>query len=55
MSTPTRLRIGVVGCGYQGELLARAIWRTETLSVAACVDPELGLAEALAERMGGSH
>lgn len=49
MSTP-RLRVGIVGCGYQGALLARAVAQSETLSVAACVDPDLGLAVELAQR-----
>jgi predicted dehydrogenase len=55
MSTASPLRIGVVGCGYQGALLAQAVARTKTLRVTACVDPDLRLAAQLADRSRHEH
>ncbi len=52
MSTAPPLRAGVVGCGYQGTLLAQAAARTTTVRVTACVDPDLRLATELADRSG---
>jgi predicted dehydrogenase len=34
-----QLRVGIVGCGYQGRLLAEAVARTDTLLLTACADP----------------
>jgi len=55
MSAAPPLRIGVVGCGYQGTLLAQAVARTKTLRVTACVDPDLRVAAELADRSRHEH
>ena len=44
-SAPPALRIGLVGCGYQGKCLATAATRTATVSVVACADPDARAAE----------
>jgi predicted dehydrogenase len=46
MESPAALRIGLVGCGWQGHILAQAIVRTQSLRLAACADPD----EAAASR-----
>jgi predicted dehydrogenase len=33
------VRVGIVGCGYQGRLLAEAVAKTDTLLLTACADP----------------
>jgi predicted dehydrogenase len=33
------LRVGIIGCGYQGRLMAQAMAQTSTLRLAACADP----------------
>jgi len=38
--TPHLLRVGLVGCGYQGNALATAVGRTTTLHLVACADPD---------------
>jgi predicted dehydrogenase len=55
MEGQSPLRVGIVGCGYQGRLLAEAIARTSRLQVVACTDPDQGAATsvaALAEKAG---
>ena len=44
------LRVGLVGCGYQGGLLAQSIARGTALQVTACADPD----EAAAARVAAS-
>jgi predicted dehydrogenase len=34
------LRLGIVGCGYQGSALAMAVARSPTLCLVACADPD---------------
>jgi len=34
-----QLRVGLIGCGYQGRLLAQAIEKVSALRVTACADP----------------
>ena len=48
-AAPPPLRIGLVGCGYQGKCLATAATRTTTVSVVACADPDARAAEKVAE------
>jgi len=38
MNESPKLRIGIVGCGYQGDRLARAIALVDALTVTACAD-----------------
>ena len=48
MDKQTPLSVAIVGCGYQGGILARAIGRTESLHVVACADPDQAAAQQLA-------
>jgi predicted dehydrogenase len=38
MDDSTKLRVGIIGCGYQGDRLARAIALVDALTVTACAD-----------------
>ena len=38
MNDTLKLRVGIVGCGYQGDRLARAIALVDALTVTACAD-----------------
>lgn len=46
------LRLGIVGCGYQGQQMARAAKIGGAFRVEACVDPNMAAAESLAEEIG---
>ena len=48
MDTPRPIRVGVVGCGYQGTALARAVTATRSLRLAACADPDEAAAAGVA-------
>jgi predicted dehydrogenase len=48
MDHPNPLRVGVVGCGYQGRLMAQAMAQTSTLRLAACADPVTRVAAEVA-------
>ena len=39
MDSQDQVHVGIVGCGYQGRLLAQAIASTHKLRVVACADP----------------
>jgi predicted dehydrogenase len=52
MDKQTPIRIGIVGCGYQGGILAQAIGRTKTLQVTACADPNQTAAAQVAKLAG---
>jgi phthalate 4,5-cis-dihydrodiol dehydrogenase len=52
MNTQDQVRVGIVGCGYQGRLLAQAIARTSGLRVVACADPVRDQAAAVAALAG---
>ncbi len=39
MKHQDRVSVGIVGCGYQGRLLAQAVAEASSLRVAACADP----------------
>jgi phthalate 4,5-cis-dihydrodiol dehydrogenase len=49
------IRVGIVGCGYQGRLLAQAIARIDTLAVTACVDPVREAAVSVATAAGHAN
>ena len=40
MEDQARLRVGIVGCGYQGGIMAQTITRGNVLQVTACADPD---------------
>lgn len=40
MENSSRLRIGLVGCGWHGKALAEAIIRSKNLQLVACADPD---------------
>ncbi len=52
MDKQTPLRVGVVGCGYQGGIMAQAIGRTTSLQVTACADPDQMAAAHVAKLAG---
>ena len=52
MNTQRDLRVGIVGCGYQGSLLAQSIARDTTLQVVACADPDQAAAARVAAISG---
>lgn len=49
-----QLRVGIVGCGYQGRLLALAAAQTGRLRVVACADPLEAAASTVAAQAGGA-
>jgi predicted dehydrogenase len=51
MSEP-KLRVGIVGCGYQGGRLAEAVGLVDSLVVTACADPRTEAAARLATTVG---
>ncbi len=46
------VRVGIVGCGYQGRLLAQAVCSTTDLRVVACADPVAEAAAGVAALAG---
>jgi len=57
MTVRLPLRLGVVGCGYQGQLLARAASQVEALRIVACADTDLDRANkaAATAQAAGAH
>jgi predicted dehydrogenase len=43
-----QVRVGIVGCGYQGRLMAQAVSMTDSVQVVAAADPNRSAAGALA-------
>lgn len=52
MSNEQSLRVGIVGCGYQGGILAKAVSKSESFVVVACADPDREAANKLASNSG---
>ena len=50
-----RVRVGIVGCGYEGRLLAQAAVETSRLRVVACADPVQDAAAGVAAFAGHSE
>ncbi|MBK8021065.1 MAG: Gfo/Idh/MocA family oxidoreductase [Chloroflexi bacterium] len=48
MTLKAPLRVGVVGCGWQGGELTKAVLRLESLRLAACADPDQAAANRVA-------
>ena len=55
MSTPNRLRVGIVGCGYQGGILTQAVAKTLSWQLVACADPNAEAAHELAKQAGNAE
>jgi predicted dehydrogenase len=53
MSNTSAFRAGIVGCGYQGGILAKAAGKTTSFKVVACADPNREAAAKLAAEYGG--
>ncbi len=53
MDTQRPLQVGIVGCGYQGGILAQTIARGKALQVTACADPDQAAAARVAA-IGGA-
>lgn len=45
MTNPSQLRVGIVGCGYQGSVLAHTIRESNLMQLMACADPDTAAAE----------
>jgi len=54
MNDSHKLRVGIIGCGYQGDRLARAIALVDALTVTACADIIPERAVELAAFAGGA-
>ena len=54
MENQARLRVGIVGCGYQGGILAQTIVRGNALQVTACADPDQAAAAQVAAIAGNA-
>ena len=50
----TPLRVGIVGCGYQGGILAQSVGAGELFRITACADPDLAAAGRVAALAGGA-
>lgn len=48
MEDQARLRVGIVGCGYQGGIMARTSVDGNTMQVTACADPDQNAAAEVA-------
>lgn len=55
MDSHGQVRVGIVGCGYQGRLLTQAMDRTSRLRVVACADPIEKEATAVAALAGNAE
>ncbi len=47
MDTPQQLRVGLIGCGYQGQWLARAAAASDAFCLTACTDPDVAAVTAV--------
>lgn len=47
MDTPQQLRVGLIGCGYQGQWLARAAAASDAFFLTACTDPDVAAVTAV--------
>ena len=54
ISDTTPLRVGIVGCGYQGGILARTIIEGDAWRIVACADPDQAAAARVAAIAGGA-
>ncbi len=55
MNSQDPVRVGIVGCGYQGRLMAEAVTQTGVLRVTACADPVRDAAAGVAALAGGAE
>lgn len=53
MSSTAPVRVGLVGCGYQGQWLAEAIRYVDDMLLVACVDPDPKAVEKILQSVGG--
>ena len=54
MSDTTLLRVGIVGCGYQGSILAQTILTGDAWCIVACADPDQAASARVAAIAGGA-
>jgi predicted dehydrogenase len=54
MNDTTPLRVGIVGCGYQGGILAQTILTGDAWRLVACADPDQAAAACVAAIAGGA-
>jgi len=55
MEAEAQVRVGIIGCGYQGRLLAEAAAELSGLRVTACADPVREAAASVAALAGHSN
>ena len=53
MENQTPLRVGIIGCGYQGGILAQTIIKGNAWRVVACADPDFCTSYVLTWRATG--
>lgn len=49
------VRVGIVGCGYQGGILAQSVGAEKLFRITACADPDLAAAQRVAALAGGAE
>lgn len=54
MEDQARLRVGIVGCGYQGGIMAKTIKESDACQVTACADPNRDAATQVAAIAGNA-
>ena len=54
MENQSRLRVGIVGCGYQGGIMAKTIRESDAWTVIACADPDQDAAAQVATIAGNA-
>jgi len=52
MENQARLRVGIVGCGYQGGIMAKSIKESDAWQVTTCADPDQDAAAKVASIAG---
>ena len=54
MENQVRLRVGMIGCGYQGGIMAKTILESDAWQLMACADPDQDAAMSVASIAGTS-
>jgi predicted dehydrogenase len=55
MGNHSELRVGIIGCGYEGHVLAQAMAKIDALRVTACADPDRDAAAGVAALAGTAN
>jgi predicted dehydrogenase len=54
MTNADQIRVGLIGCGYQGQWLAKAVAQVEGLTLTGFVDPDADAAAKVSDISGGA-